>query len=201
MKLASIACGLAALLALTTPVTGEEAKKTQPAAAAVTTEVFGDGEYQVGPSDLLEVFVWKEPDLTATVVVRPDGKISLPLINEIDANGKTAAELQQEISTKLKRYLATPVVNVILKEINSPKISVLGNVKKPDQYKIQQRVTVLDAIALAGGFTDFAKRDRVYVIRNTGSGVQKIRVNVKDFLGDRDQPVVYLQKHDTVYVE
>jgi polysaccharide biosynthesis/export protein len=162
---------------------------------------FGDAEYKLGPGDVMEVFVWKEPDLTATVVVRPDGKISLPLIGEFDATGKTVAELQKEVTAGLGRYLAEPVVNVMLKEVNSPRVSVLGNVRKPDVYKMQHKITVLDAIALAGGFTEFARRDRVYVIRNGSKGTQKIKVNLKRLLDESGGDLLYLQQSDTVYVE
>ena len=109
------------------------------------------------PEDLIECFVYKEPELTATVVVRPDGMISLPLAGEIQATGKTAPELKTEITEKLREFIADPVVSVIVKEINSPKISVFGEVRKPDVFPIKQRMSVLDAIALAGGFTEFAK--------------------------------------------
>jgi polysaccharide biosynthesis/export protein len=170
--------------------------KTQPVQSA-----FGDAEYKLGPGDVVEVFVWKEPDLTATVVVRPDGKISLPLISEFDVSGKTVAQLQKEVTIGLGRYLSEPVVNVMLKEVNAPRISVLGNVRKPDLYKMQHKITILDAIALAGGFTEFARRDRVYVIRNGPSGTQKMKINLKRLLEQTGGEVIYLQQSDTVYVE
>src|SRR5881396_1313721 len=114
-----------------------------------------DRDYRLGPEDLVEVFVWKEPDLTTTVAVRPDGRTSLPLTNELQASGQTVTELQGEITKRLARFIANPVVNVMVKEVKSPKISVLGEVKKPDVYKMLQKLSVLDAIALAGGFTEF----------------------------------------------
>ncbi len=158
-------------------------------------------EYRLGPGDVIEVFVWKEPDLTTTAVVRPDGKISLPLINEFVVSGKSVRQLQTEVTESLKRYLSEPVVNIILKEVNAPRISVLGNVRKPDLYKMQNRITVLDAIALAGGFTDFAKRDRVVVIRNGSYGPEKIKVNLKRYIEGSGSDVLYLRQNDTVYVE
>jgi polysaccharide biosynthesis/export protein len=157
-------------------------------------------EYRIGPDDQIEVFVWKEPDLTTTVTVRPDGKISLPLADELDASGKTAIQLQQEITTRLQKWLKQPVVNVMVKQINSLKISVLGEVRKPDVYPIRTRVTVLDAIAMAGGFTDLARPDRVVILRSSSSGQIRIKVNIKDQVGDDAGPAVYLQPTDTVYV-
>lgn len=158
-------------------------------------------DYRLGPEDVIDVFVWKEPDLSATVTVRPDGKISLPAVNELIASGKTAVELQQEISQKLQQFLSQPVVSVMVKQINSMKISVLGEVRKPDVYKIKNRVTLLDAIAMAGGFTDLAKPNKVVVLRNTPAGVQRFMVNVKQTVGDAKGGPFYLQSLDTVYVE
>ena len=156
-------------------------------------------EYRLGSEDLIECFVYKEPELTATAVVRPDGMISLPLVGEIQATGKTAIELQAEITSKLLEFIADPVVSVIVKEINSPKISVFGEVRKPDVFPIKQQMTVLNAIALAGGFTEFAKRDRVIVIRTGSSGQERIKLNVERLL--KDGTPFYLQASDTVFVE
>ena len=138
-----------------------------------------EGEYRLGPEDVIEVFVWKEPELTTTVVIRPDGRISLPLANELEASGKTAVELQQEITARLSKYVVQPVVNVMVKQVNSLKISVLGEVRRPDVYKIKNRVTIFDAIAMAGGFTDLARPNRVIVLRNTPAGPQRIKINIK----------------------
>jgi len=123
--------------------------------------VTGGPDYRLGPEDVIDVFVWKEPDLSTSVVIRPDGKISLPLANELEASGKTANELQQEITERLRRYVTQPIVNVMVKQINSLKISVLGEVRKPDVYRIKNRVTVLDAIAMAGESCDCAAHHAV----------------------------------------
>lgn len=161
---------------------------------------FGDGEYFLGPEDVIQVWIWKEPDLSTTAVVRPDGKLSLPLIGELQAGGKSAMQIQEEIRTSLRGFLSDPVVTVIVKEINYPKISVLGNVNKPDVYKIKQKLTVLDAIAMAGGFTEFAKRDRVTVIRNSSTTQQqRFSINLKN--PNKEGRPVYLQPFDAVYVE
>jgi len=158
-------------------------------------------EYRLGSEDVIEVFVWKQPDLTTTVVIRPDGRISLPLTNELEASGKTAIQLQKEITEKLREYITQPIVNVIVKQVNSLKISVLGEVRKPDVYRIKNQVTVLDAIAMAGGFTDLARPSRVIVIRNAPSGPQRIKINVKQVVADNSKSPFYLQPLDTVYVE
>ena len=182
-----ITCGAAHAADLTRPA----ASGAPPAAS----------DFRLGPEDVIEVFVWKEPDLSTTVVVRPDGKISLPLANELDASGKTTSELQEEITKKLERFLNQPVVNVMVKQINSLKISVLGEVRKPDVYKIKNRVTVLDAIAMAGGFTDLARPNHIVVLRPSGGIEQRIMINLKDTVDSRNDAPFYLQPLDTVYVE
>src|SRR5215472_16207335 len=135
--------------------------------------------YVLGSEDVIDVFVWKEPELSTTVTIRPDGRISLPLAGELDASGKTASQLQQEVADHLKRFINEPVVNVMVKQINSLKISVLGEVHRPDVYRIKNRVTVLDAIAMAGGFTDLAKPSHVVVLRNTPNGQRRIPIDIK----------------------
>jgi len=158
-------------------------------------------EYRLGPDDVIDVFVWKEPELTTTVVIRPDGRISLPLTNDIEASGKTVVQLQRDVTEKLREFIAQPVVSVIVKQVNSLKISVLGEVRKPDVYRIKNRVTVLDAIAMAGGFSDLAKQNKVVVIRNGPSGPQRIKVNVKQLVTHNNKAWFYLQPLDTVFVE
>ena len=160
-----------------------------------------NAEYRLGPEDVIEVFVWKEPDLSTTVVIRPDGKISLPLANELDATGRTTSQLQSEIAEKLRKFITEPMVNVMVKQINSLKVSVLGEVRKPDIYRIKTQVTVLDAIAMAGGFTDLARPNRVIVLRNTAAGQQRIKVDVKQVVANEKGSPFYLQPLDTVYVE
>jgi polysaccharide export outer membrane protein len=188
----AIACFL---ITLSPSTRADDTDRASPA------RTFGDGEYRLGPGDVIEVFVWKEPDLTTTAVVRPDGRISLPLLNEFEAQNRTVAQLQKEVSTNLRKYLSDPVVTVIVKEVNAPRISVLGNVRKPDVYKIQNKLSVLDAIALAGGFNEYAKRNKVTVIRTTASGTQRIKLNVKKLLEDPTAEIFYLSEYDTIYVE
>ncbi len=169
---------------------------TQPPPAAAAGP-----DYRLGPEDVIDVFVWKEPDLSTSVIIRPDGKISLPLADEIEASGKTAVELQEEIKQRLQKFVVDPVVNVMVKQINSLKISVLGEVRKPDVYRIKNKVTVLEAIAMAGGFTDLARPNRVVVIRDTASGTKRFPIDIKKSVEDNGAPPFYLQPLDTVYVE
>ena len=163
---------------------------------------YGGSEFRLGPEDVIEVFVWKEPELSTTVVVRPDGKVSLPLIGELPTSGKTAVELQKEIGQKLTQYISEPVVNVMVKEVNSAKVSVIGEVKTPGIYKIKDRATVLDVIALAGGFTEYAKRNKVTIIRPASSGEQKrIMVNVDDQIKRSKGDLVYILPYDKIWVQ
>jgi polysaccharide biosynthesis/export protein len=171
------------------------------AAKPETTTTPAPADYRLGPEDVIDVFVWKEPELSTTAVVRPDGKISLPLANEITASGKTAGELRVEIAEKLNQYVTQPVVSVMVKQVNSLKISVLGEVRKPDIYRIKNRITVLEAIAMAGGFTDLARPTRVVVIRNGPGGPQRIKINIKQAVEDQRTTPFYLEPLDTVYVE
>jgi polysaccharide biosynthesis/export protein len=174
----------------------------QRAATNPISRAYGDSEFKLGPDDSIEVFVYKEAELSTTLVVRPDGKISLPLIGELNANGKSALDLQKEITQKLTQYISTPTVNVIVKEVNSAKISVLGEVKTPGMYKIKDRATVLDAVALAGGFTEYAKRDKVKLIRIEQNGqMHRIDLNVDDQIKGRKGDLFYVLPNDKIYVQ
>jgi polysaccharide export outer membrane protein len=174
---------------------------TPTTSAAAEAKTFGEAEYRLGPEDVISVFVWKQPELSPTVMIRPDGKISLPLLGEIEAAGKTAMQLQGEVTKQLREYVVDPKVNVIVKEVNSPTISVLGQVRKPDRYHIRQRITALDAIALAGGFTDFAKRDKITIIRNGGTEKTRIQIDLKKMVQQGRGDVYYLEPLDTIYVQ
>jgi polysaccharide export outer membrane protein len=169
---------------------------------AAYAQHYGETEFQLGPGDVIHVFVYKEPDLTLEVPIRPDGKVSLPLIGELPASGKSAVELQKEISQKLTRFIEDPVVNVIVKEINSAQVSVLGEVKTPGMYKIKDRATVLDAIALAGGFTEYAKRDKVTVIRTVTSGEPKrFKLNVNEQIKGKSGDLFYVLPYDKIVIQ
>lgn len=159
-----------------------------------------ESEYHIGRADVLEVSVWRDNDLTRTVPVRPDGKISMPLIGEVVAQGKTAVELQNEIATKLKPYVEDPKVAVIVREVNAPQFSVIGEVQKPGSYPLRGNVTVLQALSQAGGFNQFADQDGIVIVRQSGEKTQKYNVKYSDLVSGDGHGSVYLDQGDTVYV-
>jgi polysaccharide export outer membrane protein len=138
-------------------------------------------EFLLGPEDVLEVSVWRNQDLSRTVVVRPDGKISLPLIGDVQASGLNASQVAAKISAKLTEFKENPNVSVSLKEINSYFIYVLGEVHKPGKFPLKSYVTVLQGVSMAGGFTPFASQSRMQVIRtrtNENGKETQIRIPV-----------------------
>jgi polysaccharide export outer membrane protein len=161
-----------------------------------------DNSFVIGNDDVLAINVWKEPDISRSIPVRSDGKISLPLVGEVEAAGRTPLKLEQDISGKLKSYIAEPEVTVIVQQINSQKINVLGMVAKPGSYPLTNSATVLDAIAVAGGFRDFAKKKSIYVLRQNADGTQtRLPFNYKDVIkGQNLSQNVKLQPRDTIVV-
>lgn len=127
-------------------------------------------DYIIGPDDVLVVNVWKEPELSRSVLVRPDGKITLPLLQDVEASGSTPGQLQNRIEKGLSDFISKPAVTVILQEEKSHKFNILGNVQKPGSYLLNTPLTVLDAIALAGGLREWAKANKIYILRETSSG-------------------------------
>jgi len=159
--------------------------------------------YVIGNDDVLAVKVWKEPDISRdTIPVRSDGRISLPLAGEIEAAGRTPLKLEEEIAGRLKNYIAEPEVTVIVLQSNSQKFNILGQVYKPGSYMIANSTTVLDAIAVAGGFRDFAKQRNIYVLRQNPDGTQaRLPFNYKDVVkGKNPEQNIKLQPRDTVVV-
>lgn len=141
-----------------------------------------DNSYIIGPEDTLTVAVWKEPELTQTVAVRPDGKISLPLLNDMQASGFTTLQLKEEISKGLQSYITDPSVTVIVQSARSRKASVIGEVARPGTYFINGPTTLVQLISLAGGFRDFAATNKITVIRQQNGKSSKINFNYKDFV-------------------
>lgn len=163
--------------------------------------VAADANYVIGPEDLLDVSVWKEPDLTRTVPVRPDGKISLPLLNDVQAAGQTPTQLAGHITESLKRYVSDPQVTIIVTAINSQRIYLLGEVTRAGAYPLLPGMTVLQAISSAGGLTQYAHTQKIYVLREGGNTQQKLTFNYKDFLKGRNpEQNVALKVGDTIVV-
>jgi polysaccharide export outer membrane protein len=161
-----------------------------------------DNTFIIGNDDVLAINVWKEPDISRSIPVRSDGKISLPLVGELQASGQTPEQLEQQIAGKLKSYISEPEVTVIVQQINSQKFNVLGQVNKPGTYPITNSLTALDAIAIAGGFRDFARQKSIYIIRQTpGGGQTRLNFNYKDVIkGKNIDQNVKLQARDTIVV-
>jgi polysaccharide export outer membrane protein len=173
----------------------EPPRAAQPGALAVP------GDYKIGPEDLLDVAVWNNTAISRAVPVRPDGKISLPLLNDVQAAGLTPMQLREALAKKLTDYMPTPEVSVIVKEVHSFKVSVLGEVKKAGQYELKSRTTVLDVIALAGGFTEFAARSRIVILRPNGTSVKRVSFNYnKAIAADAAPEDLFLQPGDVVVV-
>lgn len=162
-----------------------------------------DNSYIIGADDVLAINVWKEPEVSRSVPVRSDGKISLPLVGELTAGGETPLQLEQEIAKRLASYISEPEVTVIVQDSKSQRINILGMVVRPGAYLLTgSATTVLDAIAMAGGFKDFAKQKAIYVLRQNPDGTQKrIPFNYKEVIKGRDPDQnVRLQPRDTVVV-
>jgi polysaccharide export outer membrane protein len=176
------------------------ASSTQPVNAEVSKP--HDDSFVIGANDVLAINVWKEPDVSRSVPVRSDGKISLPLAGEIQASGLTPLKLEQDIASKLQSYISEPEVTVIVQQINSQKFNILGMVSKPGSYSLTNSSTVLDAIAAAGGFRDFAKQKSIYVLRRNSNGTEaRLPFNYKDVVkGKNPDQNVKLQPNDTVVV-
>jgi polysaccharide biosynthesis/export protein len=130
-------------------------------------------DYTLHPGDQLDIAVWKEPDLTRTTLVRPDGKFSFPLAGEINAIGRSVAQVQQEIENKLKKYIPEPVVTVTLKEVDGNRVYVIGQVQKPGAVGMNPTINVLQSLSIAGGLTPFAAANEIIVIRTAGAGSEQ----------------------------
>jgi polysaccharide export outer membrane protein len=196
------------LAAQTGPAKGTNG--TKPEAQAVTADPSTSGSpvrahddtYVIGVDDVLSINVWKEAEISRTVPVRSDGKISLPLAGEVQASGETPLQLEKLLATKLQGFISEPEVTVIVTEIKSQKFNVLGMVSRPGSYPLTNSSTVLDAIALAGGFRDFAKQKSIYVLRQKPDGSQeRLPFNYKDVIKGKDPAQnIKLQPRDTVVV-
>lgn len=189
-----IALGLAVVLAMATGCA--HSQKTLPVAK--------DEPYRIGREDVLDVAVWRDGDLSRQVPVRPDGYISLPMVGDVRAEGKTTDELANELKQKLSPYIQDPKVSVIVHEVNASRIYVTGEVAHPGVYPLRGRVSVVQALALAGGFTPFADQDGIVVIRQgKDGGKYPVRYSELVTLDDDDNkksPEAVLMPGDTIVV-
>jgi polysaccharide export outer membrane protein len=147
-------------------------------AQAAAAQVVED-KYQLGPEDEIEISVWKEPDLTKQIAIRPDGKISYPLIGEIKAAGKTVRQLREEISNRLEKYVTDAQVTVLLLKAQHYKIYVVGKVNKPGEFVVGRPANVMQALAMAGGLTPFASPSQIVIIRRVGDTEQTVPFDYK----------------------
>ncbi len=160
-------------------------------------------DYRIGPEDQLEILVWKNQDISRQITVRPDGKISLPLIGDLQASGMTTQQLEGQISDRLKTYIETPQVSVLVSAVNSYFFYITGEISRPGKYPMRGRTTLLQAVSMAGGFTPFASRNNISVFRKDPTGAQESRIRVRydEILSGGDANAnVLLETGDTIVV-
>jgi polysaccharide biosynthesis/export protein len=193
------ACALTAL-SQDSATAGAATAKSAAAAPAPEPKSVAGPEYIIGPDDTLHVSVWKEPDLTATLPVRPDGKISLPLLNDVQAAGLTPMQLADSLTGRLKKFVADPRVTVVVTQINSKRVYLVGEVLHPGPLPMLPNMTVLQALA-SGGFTQFANTKGIYVLRTENGRQIKTPVNYKQLIkGESVDQNLLLKPGDTIVV-
>ncbi len=159
-----------------------------------------DVKYRIGPEDLLNITVWREPELSATVPVRPDGKISLALLNDVQAAGLTPMQLKLQITGALKKYVSEPVVTVVVAGVHSRRVFLVGEVAHAGPVPLLTNMTVLQGIASAGGLTPFANAKKIYVLRNENGAPVKYKFNYRGALKDPSAENIFLKADDTIVV-
>lgn len=163
-------------------------------------ETVADDEYRLGQEDVVEVMVFQSGDLSRTVPVRPDGKISLPLLGDVEAEGKTGNQLAAELEQKLAGYIQSPHVTVIVREVNAPRVFVIGEVVRPGAYPLRGRLDVIQALALAGGLGDFASKGGILLIRKGPEGESRHAIDYDDLIKNDQSRLPLLRPGDTLYV-
>lgn len=200
---------IAVLLALAAPAMAQEGGKGNAATpgsivsanSAVQKTAAADPNYIIGAQDVLDISVWKENQLTETVPVRPDGKISLPLLNDVQAAGLTPTQLAAQLTQSLKKFLTDPQVTVIVREINSRRVYLLGEVSRAGAYPLLPGMTVLQALSSGGGFTQFANVKKIYVLRVENGKQEKFPFNYKNVISGKDASEnILLKAGDTIVV-
>lgn len=191
-----IACALISALVLST------ATCARPLPAPPPEEPLGERTpYVIGVTDVLQITVWKNPELGAQVVVRPDGKISVPLVDDVQAEGLTPLELKEVITEGLSEYISAPDVTVVVMQMNSNTVAIVGGVRTPQMLPLQREMRVLEAIAKAGGFTTFAKKNHVKILRRSPGGLVEHRFNYGAYVaGKAPNANLVLKAGDTIVV-
>lgn len=180
-------------------VTLAPAQETKPGPSA--NGLVEQEEYRIGPEDVLQIFVWKNETLSRVVSVRPDGVISLPLLGDVPAAGQTTRSLREILVKRYTEFIAAPEISVIVNEVKSVKVSVIGEVPKPGRYELKSRTTVLDMLAMAGGFGQFASRSKMVVLRPDAGKMKRIPFNFNKAVSEGgEQENFYLQPGDIVVV-
>ena len=185
------------------PGNAQEGASTQKsdAASKPATPATTDAEYKIGPQDVLRIDVWKEPDISRVIPVRPDGKISVPLLNDVQASGLTAMQLAASLRDGLSKFLNNPQVTVTVAEINSRRVYVTGEVTRPGALPLLPNMTVLQALASGGGFTQFARLKNIYVMRTENGKQVKHPFNYKEVVkGNLAEQNILLQSGDVIVV-
>ena len=160
-----------------------------------------ENEYIIGQEDMLDIVVWRNEDLSVTVPVRPDGMISLPLLNDVKAAGLTVKQLQQSLAERLKPFMDAPDVAVIVVEVRSRNFFIQGEVQQPGVFPLNIDTTVVQAISMAGGFTEFAKKNKCFIIRKGGEGERRIEINYKAIVTGKDpEQNIYVRPGDTLII-
>jgi polysaccharide export outer membrane protein len=180
----------------------ENPKPAKPAPAAVVARpATDDPNYMIGAQDVLDISVWKEPEVSRTVPVRPDGKISLPLLNDVQAAGLTPSQLAAQLTESLKKFVANPQVTVIVTTINSQRIYLMGEISRPGAYPLLPGMTVLQALSSGGGFTPYANLKKIYLLRQESGKQTKYPFNYKEVIAGKNQAQnISLKAGDTIVV-
>jgi polysaccharide export outer membrane protein len=198
----ALACAMPAL----TQDTGAQKPSSQTAVPAMpadtqTKAATTDSNYIIGAQDVLDISVWKEPEVSRVVPVRPDGKISLPLLNDVQAAGLNPGQLAAQITESLKKFVTNPQVTVIVTTINSQRVYILGEVSRPGAFPLLPNMTVLQALSSAGGFTQFAREKNIYVLRSEDGKQVKHPFNYKEVIkGTNSDQNIVLKAGDTIVV-
>jgi polysaccharide biosynthesis/export protein len=197
-------CALMAVCALVAPVRAQKSTDKSSSNSGDTVQhqaATQDPNYVIGGQDVLDISVWKEADLTRSVPVRPDGKISLPLLNDVQAAGLTPTQLASQITESLKKFVTNPQVTVIVSAINSQRVYILGEVNRAGAYPLLPQMTVLQALSSAGGFTQFANSKKIYVMRSENGKQEKYPFNYNDVIkGKQSDQNIVLKAGDTIVI-